>query len=117
MATDCGFCPLLTKIGKCRNFGKTSSVKNITNVHLVGIELFRVEKQRDGQVSRKKVLSVVLQVHLQSEVHVLNESPRQEVIWDSVDMTGLALAGAVWLASHHTCLITGELYRFQAYSK
>jgi hypothetical protein len=117
MSTDCGFCPLLTKIGRCRNFGKNPPVKNITNVHLVGIELFRAEKQRDGQVSRKKVLLVVLQVHLQSEVHVLNESPCQEGIWGSVDMTGLALPGAAWLALHYTCFIAGELYRFQAYIK
>lgn len=74
------------------------------------------KKQRDGQVSQKKVLAVVLQVHLQSEVHVLNELPRQEDIWGSVDITGLALVGAAWLVSHHRCFITGELYRFQAYS-
>ena len=81
MSTDCGFCPLLTKIGGCRNFGKNPPFQNNTNVYLVGTELFRAEKQRDGQVSRKKVLAVVLQVRLQSEVLVLNESPRQEDIW------------------------------------
>jgi hypothetical protein len=116
MSTDCGFFPLLTKIGRCRNFGKNAPVQNITKVHLVGIELFHAVKQRDGQVSRKKVLAVFLQVRLQMEVHVLNESPRQESIGGSVDMTGLALAGVAWLASHHRCFITGELYRFQAYS-
>jgi hypothetical protein len=44
MSTDCGLCPLLTKIGRCRNFGKNPPVQNITNVHLVGIELFRAKK-------------------------------------------------------------------------
>jgi len=81
MSTDCDFCPLLTKIGRCRNFGKNRPFQNITNVRLVGTELFRAEEQRDGLVSRKKVLAVVLQVPLQSEVLVLNESPRQEDIW------------------------------------
>jgi hypothetical protein len=44
MSFDCGFCPLFTKTGRFRNFGKYPAVQNITNVHMVGMELFLAEK-------------------------------------------------------------------------
>jgi hypothetical protein len=104
MSTDCGFCPLFTKIGRCRNFNSEYHERPSG-----GNRFVPCGKREGWSGITEEVLAVVLQVHLQSEVHVLNESPRQEGIWGSVDMTGLALAGSTWLASHHTCFITREL--------